>query len=554
MINLNIISKIFNFSKKQFSIIIILNIVVMFLELISIGAILPLINSFFEQSSSFDLSKYGNIHLSFKDILILFIIIIALKNIIISVHLYLINKLIYSYRDYLCNKIFINLFNKKYSFFKMNKNSEIFQSINDDSNIFSINVTKPILFILSDILVLFSIVFLMFFINMKITLFIFIFLTGIVVTYYLFFGNYLTKIGIKRRFTDERKINFLNNAINSIKEIKIFNNQNIFINQYSEFMKENSRVLVIANWFQGVPRIILEMIIICFISLTILMLVDSENKTSFISIIAFFSYAALKIIPILNRLTVNFQSLKFGKIYIQKVFNNLKDENFNQENNSEKDIILNKKIEILNLNIKFKEKIIINNLSHIFKAKEFNGVFGESGSGKSILLDSIAGLIKPNNGKILIDGVDINNNLKSYQKLIGYAHQNVYFINDTIENNIIFGRTKLSNHDEQIKNILQITGLDNIVEHLNNKLDYIIDDQSSNLSAGQKQRLGLCRALYLEPPIVILDEATNAIDKISEMKIYQNLKRHLKETTFIIVTHNKDIKELCQNNFVFEKI
>ena len=90
----------------------------------------------------------------------------------------------------------------------MNKNSEIFQSINDDSNIFSINVTKPILFILSDILVLFSIVFLMFFINMKITLFIFIFLTGIVVTYYLFFGNYLTKIGIKRRFTDERKINF----------------------------------------------------------------------------------------------------------------------------------------------------------------------------------------------------------------------------------------------------------------------------------------------------------------------------------------------------------
>ena len=170
------------------------------------------------------------------------------------------------------------------------------------------------------------------------------------------------------------------------------------------------------------------------------------------------------------------------------------------------------------------------------------------------MLDSIAGLIKPNNGKILIDGVDINNNLKSYQKLIGYAHQNVYFINDTIENNIIFGRTKLSNHDEQIKNILQITGLDNIVEHLNNKLDYIIDDQSSNLSAGQKQRLGLCRALYLEPPIVILDEATNAIDKISEMKIYQNLKRHLKETTFIIVTHNKDIKELCQNNFVFEKI
>ena len=107
---------------------------------------------------------------------------------------------------------------------------------------------------------------------------------------------------------------------------------------------------------------------------------------------------------------------------------------------------------------------------------------------------------------------------------------------------------------EQEKNILQITGLDNIVEHLNNKLDYIIDDQSSNLSAGQKQRLGLCRALYLEPPIVILDEATNAIDKISEMKIYQNLKRHLKETTFIIVTHNKDIKELCQNNFVFEKI
>ena len=174
-------------------------------------------------------------------------------------------------------------------------------------------------------------------------------------------------------------------------------------------------------------------------------------------------------------------------------------------------------------------------------------------SGKSILLDSIAGLAEPINGKILIDGVDINNNPKSHQKLIGYAHQNVYFINDTIENNIIFGRTKLSNHDEQ-QNILQITGLDNIVEHLNNKLDYIIDDQSSNLSAGQKQRLGLCRVNISRTTYCYIRCSHNAIDKISEMKIYQNLKRHLKETTFIIVTHNKDIKDFCQNNFVFENI
>ena len=101
---------------------------------------------------------------------------------------------------------------------------------------------------------------------------------------------------------------------------------------------------------------------------------------------------------------------------------------------------------------------------------------------------------------------------------------------------------------------MALTGLNKIISNLENGLEFIIDDQSSNLSSGQKQRIGICRALYSDPNLIILDEATNALDKSAEIEIIQNLKMKYNNKTFIIISHNKNLIDICDDIFEVQNI
>ncbi len=204
---------------------------------------------------------------------------------------------------------------------------------------------------------------------------------------------------------------------------------------------------------------------------------------------------------------------------------------YKYKNLKDSDVHSNKIIKNLNLKIKKGSKI---------------GIFGNSGCGKSTLLDIITGLIIPDDGQLIVEGKNLKQgaDIIGWQKNISYVHQKSSFFNDTIKNNIIVSRTEFN--ENFYKTITEMTLVNILIEKKYNNEDTLIGDSGSKLSGGEKQKIAIARSLYKDSNLIILDEATNALDETTEIQILENIFKNLKEKTIIVVSHNKNILKFCE--------
>ena len=195
-----------------------------------------------------------------------------------------------------------------------------------------------------------------------------------------------------------------------------------------------------------------------------------------------------------------------------------------------------------------KNENILENFNFEINKGSFVGIFGNSGSGKSTLLNLICGLIDPVSGKISVDSKDISINIANWRKQIGYVSQDIILLNDSIQNNIIFGAENIDT--KRIQEILKKTKLDEFVLSLKNGLNTKVGERAIKISGGQKQRIGIARALYREPSLLILDEATSALDSKTSNQIIDTINDFKSNMTIIFVSH--DLKILKNCDFIYE--
>tara|TARA_B100001175_G_C19483184_1_gene628269 strand:- start:1343 stop:1930 length:588 start_codon:yes stop_codon:yes gene_type:complete len=183
------------------------------------------------------------------------------------------------------------------------------------------------------------------------------------------------------------------------------------------------------------------------------------------------------------------------------------------------------------------------------------GFIGTSGSGKTTLIDCMLGLLSPTEGQIYFnDKNNITNNLKLWQKQISYVPQNIYLMDSSIKENIAIGINKERIDDEQIKKSIKLANLTSFIEELPEKLDTRVGEKGIKISGGQRQRIGIARALYNNPSILVLDEATNALDNDTENK-FLNFIYELKQKqnlTILMITHRINTLKKCDKIFQIE--
>jgi ABC-type multidrug transport system fused ATPase/permease subunit len=177
------------------------------------------------------------------------------------------------------------------------------------------------------------------------------------------------------------------------------------------------------------------------------------------------------------------------------------------------------------------------------------GLIGESGAGKSTLLDLLLGLNQPSTGEILIDGKRIQDNLRSWQRGIGYVPQEVFLTDDTLKRNIAFGLKDEDIDDEKVKSAIKLAKLDSFVAELQDGEDSSVGERGVRISGGQKQRIGIARALYENPSVLILDEATSSLDSATEIEVMSSIKELIGTKTIIIVAHR--ISTMADSNFLY---
>ena len=269
-------------------------------------------------------------------------------------------------------------------------------------------------------------------------------------------------------------------------------------------------------------------------------------------IVALISY---KLLPTTQKLIYNFIYFKNKSDLIKNLYLITElDSKKEYKKKHLKKITLEKKIIMSNLSFSYPthKKRIIDNLNIEIKKNSLVGIYGKSGIGKSTFVDLLSGLLKPSAGNILIDNSkkDIFFNLDLWKDNIGYVAQNIFLFDDTLINNITFG-IKNINHSA-LKRAIKYSDLSDAISKFPNGANTIIGENGFILSAGQRQRVGIARALYKKPKILILDESTSNLDINSEEKIFKSLKKLSKKITIIIISHRlESLKKYCDETLLF---
>ncbi len=168
------------------------------------------------------------------------------------------------------------------------------------------------------------------------------------------------------------------------------------------------------------------------------------------------------------------------------------------------------------------------------------------------MINLITGLLEPSSGKITVDGKNIITNKKGWFDNISYVSQDIFLLDDTIRNNIAFGENKDEIDDISVDEAIKISDLEKFIEGKENKINTIVGDRGAMISGGQKQRIGIARAFYRKPRLLILDEATNALDPEVEKKVLKFILNKKKDTTIIIISHKLSNLKDCDKILFLE--
>jgi len=521
-----------------------INIIGVLVEMISFALIIPVFNIiFFEKYPGYIPDSYINYYTfnnSFKIlILIFFIIIFFLKNIFLIYIHFLTIKFYNFLNQRISNDLFKLYLIRNYSFFVSEKSDFFIRKLINDTagtKIF-LNCMQNLIV---DILLVVALVLLLSFANFKL----FLFFTIIFLIVILFYFKIIKKKIKNWSYLYQENLGKLQTTIiefsRGIKDIIIYDLGFLFFKKYSLFNLKSVNSFFKIDFINNVQRFWMEIVavIAVFFPLILFLLFD-KSLDNLISVFALLTAVLFKIIPTFNRIIGAFQQQRFYKPSFDLVFNE-----FFEKKNESIDIIANYNfknvIEFKNVFFSYSSNNqlpILKNINLKIYKGESIAILGSNGSGKSTFLNLLTGLVQPSDGQILIDGsIDITKIKKSWIKNLSYVQQNIFLLNDSIKNNIMFGDNKKIDIEKYNK-ILHLLNLDEIFKNFPNKLDTIVNIDETNLSGGQKQLLSIARALYKDSDIIIFDEANSALD-INYLNILKDLLIKLKKhKTIILVTH-----------------
>ena len=428
------------------------------------------------------------------------------------------------------------------------KGSEYLRNINSESTQ-SVGYLMSQFLILKELLLL-SFIILTLFLNNKFTGLISLILIIIAAfSIFLFLNKKLIIKGKASFITKSNLIEGITNYLNIIKEIKIYRLEKFF----TDYFQKNLRIKLKNDFFKylvsKLPRNIFEIsIIIIIIILSLVAKKTSIDFKEYLPLLGLTIIAFLRIIPVLSSINSSYAGLVYNYVSFQtikKILLNQKNENKNVLNKKNIFLIKDfKKIKFSNLNFKFNENQIFENFSFEINKNKIIGIIGPSGIGKSTLLNIITGILKVENLEIFIDGNILHHKEFEFSS-VGYVSQSTFLINGSIIENIALGKNIEDLKNKKIKKIVDISGVKDLLEKSNLNLQSNVSDKGQNLSGGQIQRIGIARALYREPSFLLLDEATNQIDRKNKIQILEKLKNNYTNMTTIIVSHDQEITKYC---------
>lgn len=333
----------------------------------------------------------------------------------------------------------------------------------------------------------------------------------------------------------------LTKTFGNFKFIKLKGNQKEVLETFELLSRERTQAEITAQSLFPLPRLVLETIgFSVLIACVAYILFKYEDASAVIPIISMYALALYRILPAITRIVSNFNSMSYFSSSVKNVYENLI---YHTEYEDNEPCEFKDSITLKNIDFAYvREKPILKNFSLTIQKGEKVAFIGESGTGKSTLVDIIIGIYKPQKGQLLVDNVPINNhNLRSWRKKIGYIPQSIYLFDGSVAENIAFGSAF---DEEKIKQACKKARILDFLEQ-HNGIYTRVGEGGILLSGGQKQRIGIARAIYDDPEILVLDEATSALDNQTESDIMEQIYDIAGNKTLLVIAHRLSTIEHC---------
>ena len=529
------------------------------LEVIGIGLLVPILNFISNENKVIFLYNYFPFlqKLNNKESIIFFISIFIFIYLIKTVFTIFYNswnaKFVNNLSTDLAHRVVSKYLDKSYIFFLENNSASLVRNISSETSIFAQGLIGHIILSIAQIVFIISICLFLIFYNVHSVYVILILI--LLSSFIIYFSNKKFKNwGIVRQEESAFFLKKINEIIGNIKEIILYDKKSFFSNEVYLHSKRFSNANIYRDTVISFTSPIIEFIgiLIFFIFLLFLIIYSSLNFGEIVILFGVFVFASLKLLPAVISLVRSVQSIKFNLPACEVIYQILKNPNdFNNLEEFAKEFKENKNINLTSMefkNISFiynsEKSPTLNHLNFQINKGDKVALIGETGSGKTTLLNLISTLIIPSSGEIVINNFDKINSFKEIRERIGYVSQFVYLSDNSILFNIALTNDITEDQKKRIMHIIKSLNL-NIINNRPIDVFSSIGERGSKLSGGQMQRIGIARALYRDPDILILDESTNALDDENEEAIIKFLVKEFDKKIIIFCTHKKEILKYC---------
>ena len=451
-----------------------------------------------------------------------------------------------------------------YEFFLSRNSSELGNKLLSEVDEVARSALLPVVLLVAQGFVSLAIIGLLLVVDFVLALLTATLLGTIYATVYLKTRAYLNHLGEKRLMANRARFRSAGEAFGNIKIIKATGTENFFLRRFSGASKRFTSVQPRARLVAQAPINIVRSIAFGGILVIILYLLATEGDLqAAVPMLSLYALAGYKLIPNLQHTFQSVSTLRFQRAALESVHYDLFGGGLaaieDREQKEEQDKAMGLKREIRLDDVTFTygghDEKVLNRINLTIPRGATVGIVGPTGSGKSTLIDCLAGLLKPTWGRLRVDGMPIaEDNVRSWQRSIGYVPQEVVLYDDTITRNIVFGMGDENVDFDRVRMAARLANIDEFIStELPDGYQTTVGERGVRFSGGQRQRIGLARALYRDPYVLILDEATSALDGITEDAVISAIDEIEHDVTIVMVAHRLSTVRHCDVIYLMDQ-
>lgn len=527
------------------------------IELLTIALIFPVIQSFLDPQAFLNSSvagiARGFLPTAEAASLTLFLVCLLVGAVLIRAMIsYVGNRWIYfrisQDESYFATEQYLSCLRRDYRYFMQTPSSKTIRDIAVSIPLGFSTVIQAWLIIISETLLFVGLAVILLTLNPMVFMSILVIMLLTAIVYVRLIGPQIARLGHLRHDLSHKTIGTISQSIEGILQIKNFQSETFFAQLFGQERHQQAKTTAQLMTFQNVPRVFFEsilMMIVC-VALAYSILIDIPIQNT-LPIVGFYVVAGFRVLPSVLRLSAQYNVIKASEPAIRNLMD-MPIEHLNSEHIKHSPLAFGQSFQLQNIRFSYDASPVLNDISLTLNKGQMIGIHGQSGAGKTTLINVLTGLLKPDEGYIIIDGNIIPETQRSaLLPLIGYISQNVFILNASLRQNIALGVSEKNIDEDRIVRAIADAQLNDFVITEPEGVNTILGERGNRLSGGQKQRVGIARALYFNRDILIMDEPTSALDPLTEKNFCESLSILKAHKAILIISHRPEPLALCDH-------